>query len=1064
MRSSSELPIRACPRVVREPWSTLGDGGRNEERREWEWHRSCSRPGNEICAASAPPAPSREERRDRASQRLEREAAHAVRSFPIHRAVHPHHAAVLLLVGSRAAARSLASRFRTPSIMSGVGASGEDVDLWLGQPNTTATSDSADGVRRADGENLSRAGQRAPDGSFRSLAAALRFSADTELFLDVQLKSGGQSGAASSRKRGDRKRRGPADAHFSNLVRIASLCCVVVRAFLCFAEWVVAETVEVKGRWILVEFQSVPVAPEWINVDQDTERLAELYSRSGAEAQAREAQQVAMRMERQSSGGAGAAAAAGSSVAAAAGQPALPAASAHLLSLASAQNQFDAKTAREAYTEVLTRCEKEIQTMLDTHEDRWLQRLAEERLSGTANGSTKTITKSQSCFTPTAASSLTAAAAAASSSAAAASSSSAMDDVSAPDSLSVSALIVRFPLFDSMSRSRMVVPVRSEACGHPEAFDLWTHICHRIESSNHALHPNPLWTCPLCKKEAWAADLHVDPLLMHVLQCIQDGRMDSHFKQHPQEVLTPASALMSSAALQATLANFASLIASPPAWGASSCSEFEERRLALSIGGAGRVTLTLDDASRAEARKRMNRARTMPTPTAAEKRKSGVLEDAFEPGGSPAPAASAATSSNGSAAKKPRTSFESSPFELGSDDERMDAANGSAAAAAAASSSSSSSAAAAAASCSSSSASASAFSSLCPWPSWTDDSGCFWIDVREGPSDIEDPARWAAIKVKMEKAHQVYAAIQKQQQDMCAPPPMPVTVAPMPMPMPINMAQMHPAQLAQLSAALQAQGMSAAEAFSASYNRVAATARASSAQPTYPGGAPPFHRASTLPSAAAASASPPLKRRKKPQRAESSVVPKGGKQPPPAAAAGAAASKHAPVLNRQASSSSSSPVVPSSSAAAASPSVPAVGHAIPLVNVNTCSVWDLQQVAGVGPKIAARIVQAREQKWFLKKIKWNDRIIEQRNKDKSEAKGGGAGTAAAAAAGSSSLPPAASAAAASASSVPSSSSECECEAAEWCSHVKAFKSLKSLKDIEGVGSKMFNKFQAALTV
>ena len=64
--------------------------------------------------------------------------------------------------------------------------------------------------------------------------------------------------------------------------------------------------------------------------------------------------------------------------------------------------------------------------------------------------------------------------------------------------LSESAVSIKIPLFDSHTHLRLVVPVRSPVCLHPEAFDLFTHIQYRMEVGAE----QPIWTCPLCKKEA----------------------------------------------------------------------------------------------------------------------------------------------------------------------------------------------------------------------------------------------------------------------------------------------------------------------------------------------------------------------------------------------------------------------------------------------------------------------------------------------------------------------------------------------------------------------------------
>jgi DNA uptake protein ComE-like DNA-binding protein len=279
-----------------------------------------------------------------------------------------------------------------------------------------------------------------------------------------------------------------------------------------------------------------------------------------------------------------------------------------------------------------------------------------------------------------------------------------------------------------------------------------------------------------------------------------------------------------------------------------------------------------------------------------------------------------------------------------------------------------------------------------------DADGLVWVDVRGDPADCEPADRWANIRVKMEKQHAAYQAIQKQKEALMAAPPLPPPPPPMPPPPMAAPANVQAMQLspAQLAVFMQAQGLGH-------------LAPASALPPSFP-------RASTLPSPAIPSSRSPAraKKAKKPKRADSAAVGSAGAASASSSSAAAAAS------------SASSPAAASASAG-------------PLLNLNTCSVWELQQLDGVGPKLANRIVTAREHKWLMKKVRFNDNIIDKRKEQQQQSQSPAAAA----------QPP---------------QSLCECITPERCSHVRAFKSVKSLSKVDGLGTRMMQKLQALLTV
>jgi len=385
-------------------------------------------------------------------------------------------------------------------------------------------------------------------------------------------------------------------------------------------EWVEAESVEVRGRWIRVRFLSRALEDEWINVDTDTERLAELHTRSGEDAQMKEAQLIAIEADRNGHGHAPSQQGGGG---------------------------FNSIIAQQTWRETLERAERELRETIDQQGDDWLLSLGAQRWKQSQKDSEmnpkKTPVKSASCF-PAAASSSSSfsspAAAAASSSTqyAAATSTPAMaashprtngidgdgDDDGDLSLCSVSRVVIKLPLFDQLTHHRLHIPVRSRQCFHAECFDLWTHIIHRLELATSK--NQPLWLCPLCKKEAFAEELVVEPLAFHVLNMIQDGRIKQAEKQtrttaaitassstpasspqirqssNSRMVLTPSSPFMSAASLRQSIDCLKQLQANPPVASTSSSASssangssddgggFEERRLTLTL--TRRSTLT----------------------------------------------------------------------------------------------------------------------------------------------------------------------------------------------------------------------------------------------------------------------------------------------------------------------------------------------------------------------------------------------------------------------------------------------------------------------------------------
>ena len=71
---------------------------------------------------------------------------------------------------------------------------------------------------------------------------------------------------------------------------------------------------------------------------------------------------------------------------------------------------------------------------------------------------------------------------------------------------------VTIPLFDPLTRCRLIVPVRTAACTHCHCSDLMTHIQHQKAKLD--------WTC-LCGKEAYANQLQVDLFLFAILQSVR---------------------------------------------------------------------------------------------------------------------------------------------------------------------------------------------------------------------------------------------------------------------------------------------------------------------------------------------------------------------------------------------------------------------------------------------------------------------------------------------------------------------------------------------------------------
>jgi DNA uptake protein ComE-like DNA-binding protein len=824
--------------------------------------------------------------------------------------------------------------------------------------------------------------------------------------------------------------------------------------------------------------------PQWINVDTETDRLAELHSKSNAQAQEQEAMKVVRAVERsESSTQTGGAA----------------------IMLRSKEDEDREGTAFELWSEVLHRNASELQRMLQQDGAEWAQREAERRFKqeeGARQGQENEEQIQQWRSMPAAAAAVESlgphspAPSLPSKSysafplgGAAGASVVSPSDADVASLLTVSAVSLNFPLYDTLTHQRLVVPVRGSCCIHPEAFDLWSHIQHRLEVSD----KEPVWVCPCCKKEAWAPDLRVDPLLFHVLTIIQEqekakknemnhNNQDEEGKQaeagdakktpaisqdatqtdngavtetavqdfdrsaagtfaaasSPPPVSAssspamlvpafagislfrfgPSSPLLSVSSFSHSVSRLSSLSASHVP---SSSECFEERRLTVRVRDHGLLDLSVSSEAEDEA-KRMKNIRTRRAATICTIGSSGtkkrVLNQMFEAQVA-APPSSTIPHSNPPAATPKSES--GAPMEI--DGAPTAAAPGSTSqteedvapsplkrirtAAAVQEFAGTATAMLEDPVDSSDAASLSRPSTPLAWPTWTDSDGNCWIDVRGGP-DAAPPALWEKIRVKTENAHREYEELQARNREMFfAPPPLPTmnTQPSFPIAAPLNG---HPwAALVNPAAALAAAG-------------------------NYAAGAPSFGRASTLPAASPYPPGPLLSRFTSAQGPVSAASPakkKAKKKKKKRSASGEA--------NEAEGEEDDQEEKGGAFAAPTGLASPAVQP--PRLNLNRCSQNALLQLEGIGKKMAERLMFAREQKWLLKKVEYNEQKRAEWQLRQAAA-----------------LHPAASAAPA--------SLFCECADPQWCTHVRAFEKMSSLKKVEGIGEKMMDKLRQHCTV